>query len=79
MDELAQQIAAGGTFGLIIALLVGLWALATGFVRVGKLVDKNEEKLVTDRDQWRTMAETSIAKLGRLTDVLEATVGKKLE
>lgn len=41
--------------------------------------DKREADLVTAAAEWRSMAETSIAKLGRLTDVLEATVGKKLD
>lgn len=75
-----------GTVGF---LLIGIGALALGIVRVGKLVDKaaedeaerrdnRESELVTERNEWRSMAETSVAKLGRLTDVLEATVGKRL-
>jgi hypothetical protein len=41
--------------------------------------DRREAELVTERNEWRSMAETSIAKMGRLTDVLEAKVGENLE
>lgn len=59
--------------------LIAVWAFATGRVLPASRVDKREEQLVAERDEWRTIANDALAKLGRLTDVLEATVGKKLE
>jgi hypothetical protein len=70
--------------------LIAVWGYATGRVRVGGLVDKDREaaavqaakdqaELLVREAEWRKIAEDALAKLGRLTDVLEATVGKKLE
>lgn len=71
-----DAIAGLGALGFAI---IAVWAFATGKIRVAGLVDKREADLVAERNEWRIMAETTVAKLGRLTDVLEATVGKKLD
>lgn len=70
--------------------LIAVWGYATGRVRVGALVDKDKEvaaaaaaaalaAAIAERNEWRKIGEDALAKLGRLTDVLEATVGKKLD
>lgn len=71
--------------GVAGVIAMGFVLVLRGSLRVGSLVDKREEQyqrqiadLVTERNEWRTIAETSVAKIGRLTDVLEATLGKKL-
>lgn len=78
VDQLVRLGVAG-------VLIVGFGLVIRGTLRVGSLVDKRELQyqqqiadLVTERNEWRTIAETSVAKIGRLTDVLEATLGKKL-
>lgn len=81
-----DSIAKLGALGFAI---IAVAAFVSGTIRVGSLVDKEqaeddvrrdkrEAELVTERNEWRSMAETSVTKLGRLTDVLEATVGKRL-
>ena len=71
--------------GVAGVLAMGFILVLRGALRVGTLVDRREEQyqrqiadLVVERNEWRTIAETSVAKIGRLTDVLEATLGKKL-
>jgi hypothetical protein len=81
-----RGIADLGALGLS---LMAVWGFATGRVRVGSLVDKREQQiideadrrerqLVNERNEWRTMAETAVNKMGDLTKALEAVVGKKL-
>jgi hypothetical protein len=48
--DLSQQIATGGTFGLILALLVAVYGYSTGRVRVGSVVDADRKEEATRRD-----------------------------
>jgi hypothetical protein len=59
--------------------IIAVWGFATGRIRVGSLVDRREGQLMAEASEWRTIAQDALAKLARLTDVLEATVGKKLD
>ena len=64
-----------GALGFAVMAVLGF---TSGLIRVGRLVDKRETQLITERDEWRSIAETSLAQFGRLTDVLEATSKKML-
>lgn len=85
MDALAQQIAAGGTVGLILGLIVVVWALATGYARNGARVDKDaikeaerrdkrEAELVAERDGWKALAQGSTPEIKRLGDLLQSAM-----
>lgn len=66
-------------------LAVGIWALGTGRVRVGSLVDKAMEVVVAqyekrltevtgERNDWRTVAQGATPELKRLNDLLDTAV-----
>lgn len=83
--DLAHDIAAGGTVGLILGLCVAVWAYATGFTRGGSQVDKDkadeavrrdkrEAELVAERDDWKTLAQGSTPEIKRLGDLLASAM-----
>lgn len=71
MDELARNIATGGTFGLILALVVAVWAFATGRVRPGSVVDRNEARLLAERDEAIALARSYGDQFERALDIIE--------
>jgi hypothetical protein len=63
--------------------VIALWAFLTGKVRrEGEMKDSRAEgetrlaELRVDRDQWKDIANSSLARLDRLTDVVETLTGK---
>lgn len=82
MDDLARAIATGGTFGLILALLVAIWGYATGRVRVGSVVDAekaveakrrddNEAVLRAERNDAIKLAQSYADQFERALDIIE--------
>jgi len=80
--ELVQAISGLGALGFAI---IAVWALGTGRVRVGTLVDKANDELAAmfekrlaevakERDDWKTLALTATPELKRLNDLLETSV-----
>jgi hypothetical protein len=63
--------------------VIALWAFVTGKVRrESEFRDARTEgesrlaELRADRDEWKAIANSSLAKMDRLTDVVEAISGK---
>ena len=63
--------------------VVAIWAFVTGKVRrESEVKDQRTEgetrlaELRSDRDEWKVIANNSLAKLDRLTDVVETITGK---
>jgi hypothetical protein len=63
--------------------VIALWAFVTGRVRrESEFKDARAEgesrlaELRVDRDEWKVIANNSLAKLDRLTDVVETLTGK---
>jgi hypothetical protein len=76
--DLLQSVAATGALGLA---LIGVWALGTGRVRVGTLVDSDKvdederfTKLERERDDWKALAQSTTPELKRLNDLLDTAV-----
>lgn len=64
--------------GLSGALLIGIWAFATGRVLPRRSLDDDRTHQATDvaelrkdRDEWKAIATTAVAKLDRVGDLLE--------
>ena len=74
--EIVDAISSLGALGFAV---LAVWGFATGRVRPGSLVDRREAELLSERDEWRTIAETAIAKIGPLTAAVEKLAGTKLE
>lgn len=74
--EALQAIAGGGA---LLITLIGAWALGTGRVRVGWLVDRQEALLMKELEQWKSLAQGATAELKRLNDLLETAVKLLLE
>lgn len=78
--EVVNAIAGLGSSAL---LVIALWAFLTGKVRrESEFKDARAEgesrlaELRVDRDEWKTIANNSLAKMDRLTDVVETLTGK---
>jgi len=57
----------------------GLLALGFLLLYLGKLRRESEVvEIRSDRDEWKNIAKSALAKLDRLTDVVEALSGKKI-
>jgi hypothetical protein len=80
--EVVQAISGLGALGFAV---IAVWALATGRVRVGSLVDKAMDIVVAffekqyaemkeERDGWRTLALGTTPELKRLNDLLDTAV-----
>ena len=80
--EVLQGIAGLGALGIT---LIGIWALGTGRVRVGFLVDRAMEQLIAiyekrlaeqkeESDGWQDLAQAATPELKRLNDLLEVAV-----
>lgn len=80
--EVVQQISGLGALGLAI---IAVWALATGRVRVGSLVDQATAALIAlyerrlrelgeERDGWKSLAQGTTPELKRLNDLLDTAV-----
>ncbi len=87
MDELARAIATGGTFGLILALVVALWWFATGRGRVGAVVDAEkraeaerrdarEAQLTRERDEAIALQRSYADQFERALDIIEGKPSK---
>lgn len=87
MDELARAIATGGTFGLILALVIALWWFGTGRGRVGSIVDAEkkveaerrdavEGQLRSERNEAIKLAQSYADQFERALDVIEAATPK---
>ena len=83
MDELARAIATGGTFGLILALLVAVWAFATGRVVSGAAMktegerrDANEAILRAERNEAIKLAQSYADEFERALDIIEGHARK---
>jgi hypothetical protein len=83
VDELARQIATGGTFGLILGLCVAVYGYATGRVRVGSVVDTdrrqeaerreaNESILRAERNEAIKLAQSYADQFERALDIIES-------
>jgi hypothetical protein len=69
--EVVQAISGLGALGFAV---IAVWALATGRVRVGSLVDAEKKE---DRDallEWKTLAQSTTPELKRLNDLLGTAV-----
>lgn len=78
--DVFDAIASLGSSALFV---IAIWALLTGKVRrEGEFKDARDEgesrlaELRVDRDEWKGIANNSLAKLDRLTDVVETLTGK---
>ena len=78
IDDLSRAIATGGTFGLILALLVAVWALATGRVISGSAAkteaerrDSNEAILRAERNEAIKLAQSYADEFERALDIIE--------
>jgi hypothetical protein len=78
--EFVNAIAGLGSSAL---LVLAIWAFLTGKVRrESEFKDARAEgesrlaELRVDRDEWKTIANNSLAKMDRLTDVVETLTGK---
>ena len=78
--DVVDAIASLGSSALFV---LALWAFLTGKVRrEGEFKDARTEgesrlaELRVDRDEWKGIANNSLAKLDRLTDVVETLTGK---
>jgi hypothetical protein len=78
--DVADTIASLGSSALFV---IAIWALLTGKVRrESEFKDARGEgesrlaELRVDRDEWKGIANNSLAKLDRLTDVVETITGK---
>ena len=78
--DVADTIASLGSSALFV---IALWAFVTGRVRrESEFKDARAEgesrlaEIRVDRDEWKGIANNSIAKLDRLTDVVETITGK---
>jgi hypothetical protein len=87
LDELARAIATGGTFGLILALLVAVWAFATGRVRVGSVVDADRKAeaerhaievtgLRTERNEALSLVKVAQDNFATALDIIEGRTPK---
>ena len=78
--DVADTIASLGSSALFV---IALWAFVTGRVRrEGEFKDARAEgesrlaELRVDRDEWKAIANGALAKVDRLTDVVETFTGK---
>jgi len=78
--DVADTIASLGSSALFV---IALWAFVTGRVRrEGEFKDARAEgesrlaELRVDRDEWKAIANGALAKVDRLTDVVETITGK---
>lgn len=78
--DVADTIASLGSSALFV---IALWAFVTGRVRrESEFKDARAEgesrlaEIRVDRDEWKGIANNSLAKLDRLTDVVETITGK---
>jgi hypothetical protein len=73
--------------GLLAGSILAVYAFLTGKVRPGSQVDKERERddqrhatetaeLRKDRDEWKTVAQTSLARQDRIIDAFEDLAGK---
>ena len=78
--DVFDAIASLGSSALFV---IAIWALLTGKVRrEGEFKDARAEgesrlaELRVDRDEWKAIANGALAKVDRLTDVVETITGK---
>lgn len=83
--EVIALLDAATKLGALGLALIGAWALATGRVRVGSLVDKAMDFIVgqfekrllevaKERDDWKALAQGTTPELKRLNDLLDTAV-----
>lgn len=65
--------------------VLAIWALYTRRVRTAGEVQEDKAEgdarlaeMRVDRDEWKNVAKSALAKLDRLTDVVETLTGRKL-
>ncbi len=77
--EAAARLSATGLFVLAIFALYTRRVRTAGEVAEDKAqADERLAEMKADRDEWRNVAKSSLAKMDRLTDVVETLTGKKL-
>jgi len=79
-SDVIDTISSLGSSALFV---IALWAFVTGKVRreseVKDIRAEGESRVVelrVDRDEWKAIANGALAKLDRLTDVVETLTGK---
>ena len=69
--EAIQAIVSGG---IAVILGIGIWAFATGRIRVGSLVDREMAKKEAECEQWKALAQSFTPEQKRQNDLLATAV-----